>query len=163
MVTPLTLCLCGLIFFRMFARSWTSWAFWIPVFLDRNFLSKSVVVIGLLFRYLLTASSDIASLPCMAAGAAAPNCSSLDFLAGASALGSSRFATIAFLFSALSTFSTSLVGVPDLELFVLPFFFIFPSSSSSEFPLLLLFFFFFFPVSSSSSSSSPPSPHPWWG
>ena len=36
----------------MLARSWTSCAFWIPVFLERNFFSKSVVVIGLLFRYL---------------------------------------------------------------------------------------------------------------
>ena len=36
----------------MLARSWTSCAFWIPVFLERNFFSKSVVVIGLLFKYL---------------------------------------------------------------------------------------------------------------
>ena len=43
--------------------------------------------------HLLTASSEMASLPCMAPGAALPNCSSLDFLAGASALGSRRLAT----------------------------------------------------------------------
>ena len=45
------------------------------------------------YLHLLTASSEMASLPCMAPGAALPNCSSLDFLAGASALGSRRLAT----------------------------------------------------------------------